>query len=189
MHNNLKPRYICQLAVQETQAAEINEQTLNDDGAFMKYIMLSNIHWCTLVWNVIAICALCPSGLKKLTDECGMKVETLTCDWQLSSPPDHKVPKLQLARVIPNVVFSHFLDGQSVPPPLYGLSPLLWLAFLDLNKQRDTKHAAANVKKGESPMKVINYLSRDKRARFNLNITQLKQSQSWDLLQDSLASV
>lgn len=62
----------------------------------------------------------------------------LTCDWQLSSPPDHKVPEQQLARVIPIVIFSHFLDGQSVPPPHYGLPPLLWLAFLDLNKQKTT---------------------------------------------------
>lgn len=72
---------------------------------------------------------------------------SLTCDRQLGSPPDHKVPKLQLARVIPNVIFSYFLDGQSVPPPLYRLPPLLWLAFLDLNEQKDTKHAVANVKK------------------------------------------
>lgn len=72
---------------------------------------------------------------------------SLTCDRQLGSPPDHKVPKLQLARVIPNVIFSNFIDGQSVPPPLYRLSPLLWLAFLDLNKQKDTKHVITNVKK------------------------------------------
>lgn len=72
---------------------------------------------------------------------------SLTCDRQLGGPPDHKVPKLQLARVIPNVIFSYFLDGQSVPLPLYGFPPLLWLAFLDLNKQKDTKHMQANIKK------------------------------------------
>lgn len=71
---------------------------------------------------------------------------SLTCDRQLGSPPDHKVPKLQLARVIPNVIFSYFFDGQSIPPLCYRLSPLFWLAFLDLNKQKDTKHAVANVK-------------------------------------------
>ena len=69
----------------------------------------------------------------------------LTCDRQLGSPPDHKVPKLQLARIIANVIFSYFFDRQSVPPPLYRFPPLLRLAFLDSRKQKNTKHAVENV--------------------------------------------
>lgn len=99
------------------------------------------LHWCILCETLeifrlsVSVCLNVKSEQKQMNLEYNF---FLTCDWQLSGPPDHKVPEQQLARVIPNVIFSHFLDRQSVPLPLYGLPPLLRLAFLYLHKQKDT---------------------------------------------------
>lgn len=99
------------------------------------------LHWCILCETLQIFRLSVPVCLNVKQEQKQINLEYNvfpTCDWQLSSSPDHKVPEEQLARVIPNVIFSYFLDRQSVPPPLYGLPPLLWLAFLYLNKQKDT---------------------------------------------------
>lgn len=99
------------------------------------------LHWCILCETLeifrlsVSVCLNVKSEQEQMNLEYNF---FLTCDWELSGPPDHKVPEQQLARVIPNVIFSHFLDRQSVPLPLYGLPPLLRLAFLYLHKQKDT---------------------------------------------------